>query len=147
VNSSSVAVSVRTSRLVLGAMYHFKSSLLDTRSLIRVTRHSIMRSHFSGPAVCLLMMLMNWAISQRHSLTLLSIRCVVKPPLSCQILIVSAVYWLPRILAFSARTRSCSVGIWIVLPSVMTDFCNQKASLCILGSEWWSIIEWWILNA
>jgi len=29
----------------------------------------------------------------------------------------------------------------------MTDFGNQMASQYILGSQWWSMIEWWISNA
>jgi len=29
----------------------------------------------------------------------------------------------------------------------MTDFGNQKASHYILGSQQWSMIEWWISNA
>jgi len=28
----------------------------------------------------------------------------------------------------------------------MTDFGNQKASHYIVGSQWWSMIEWWISN-
>jgi len=76
-NSSSAALSFWPSRLVLSAMYHFQIGHLDSSLLIRVTQQSIRRSHFSGLVPCLLMMLMDWAISQRRSLTLLSIRCVV----------------------------------------------------------------------
>jgi len=128
-------------------MYHFQSGLVDSRSLIGVTQRSIRRSHCSGPTPWLLMMLMDWAISQMPSLILLSIRCVVKPPLSCQIRMVSAAHWLTPTPAFSAQTRTWRVSIWIVLASATTDFGNQKASPYILGSQRWSIIEWWILNA
>jgi len=93
------------------------------------------------------MMLMDWAISQTRSLSLLSIRCVVKPPLSCQIPMVSAAHGLTPTPAFSAQTRTWKVGIWIVLASATTDFGNQKASHYILGSQQWSMIGWWMSNA
>jgi len=128
-------------------MYRFQSGLLDSRSLIQVTQQSVRRSHCSGPAPCLLVMLMDWAISQMRSLTLLSIRCVVKPPLSCQMAMVSAAHWLTPTLAFSAKTWTCRVGIWSESASATTDFGNQKASHCTPGSQRWSMIELWISNA
>jgi hypothetical protein len=146
-NQSSAAMSFSPSRLVLSAMYHFQSGILDSRSLIRVTQRSIRRSHCLGPAPCMLMMLMDWAIPQTRSPTLLSIRCVVKPPLSCQIPMVSAAHWLTPTLAFSAQTRTCRVSIWMVLASATTDFGNQNASHYILGTQRWSMIEWWISSA
>ena len=84
-NSSSASLSFWTLCLILSAIYHFQRGLLDSRILIPVTQWSIRRSHCLGLAHCLLMMLLNWAICQMRSLTWLSIRCVVKPPLSCQI--------------------------------------------------------------
>jgi len=78
---------------------------------------------------------------------LLSVRCVVKPPISYQVHTVSAADWLAPTQAFSVQTRTCRVGIWIVLASVMTDFANQKALHHVLGSQRWSMIEWWISNA
>jgi len=146
-NSSGAALSFWPLRLVFSAMYRFQSGLLDPSSLIRVTQRSVRRSHFSGPAPSLLMMLMDWAISQMRSLTSLSIRCVVKPPLFCQIPMVSAAHWLTPTPPFSAQTRTWRVGIWIVLASAMTDFGKQKASHYISGSQRWSMIEWWISNA
>jgi len=147
VNCSSVALSFWPLRLVLSAMYHFQSGLLDARSLIGVTQWSIRRSPCSGPAPCLLMMLKDWAISLTHSLTLLSICCVVKPPLSCQICMVSAAHCLTPTPAFSAKTWTCRVSIWILLASAMTDFDNPRASHCIIGSHRWSMFEWCISNA
>jgi len=93
------------------------------------------------------MMIMDWAISQTRFLTLLSIICVGKPLLPCQIRMVSAALWLTPTLAFLTQTGTCRVGIWIVSASATTDFCNQKASHYILHSEWCSMIEWWISNA
>ena len=124
-----------------------KSGLLDSRSVIRVTQRSIRGSHSSGLAPCLLLMLMDWAIAQMHSLTLLSIRCVVKPPLSCQIPTLSAAHWLTPTPAFLAKTGTWGVGIWMLLAFAMTDFGNQKVSHYIWGSQGCSIIEWWISNA
>jgi len=128
-------------------MYRFQSGPLDSRSLIQVTQQSIRRSHCWGPAPCLLMMPMDWAISQKRSVTSLSLRYVVKPPLSCQIPVVSAAHWLTLTQVFSDQTRTCRVSIWIVLASATTDSGNQKASHYILSSQRWSMIEWWILNA
>jgi len=128
-------------------MDHFQRGRLDSRSLIRVTQRSIRRSHCSRLAPCLLTMLLDWAISQTCSLTLLSIRCIVKPPLSCHIPIVSAAHWLTPTPAFLAQTRTSRVSIWIVLAFATTDFGNQKASHYILGSRWWSMIQWCIRNA
>jgi len=45
------------------------------------------------------------------------------------------------------QTQTGRVSIWIVLASAVTDYGNQKASHYILGSQWWSMIEWWISNA
>jgi len=145
-NSSSAALSFWPSRLVLSALNCFQRGLLDSSSLIWVTQRSIGRSHCSGPAPCLLKMLLDWAISQTHSLTSLSIRCVVKPPLSCQIPMVPAAHWRTPTPAFSAQTWTWRVGIWIVLASATTDFGNQMASHYILDSRRWSMIEWWISN-
>jgi len=127
-------------------MYRVQNGKLDSRSPIWVTQQLIKRSHCSGPAPCLLVILMDCAISQPRSLTLLSIHCVVKAPLSCQIAMVSAAHWLTPIPVFSAQTGTCTVGIWIVLASGMTHFGNQKASHDILGSQKWSIIEWLVSN-
>jgi len=145
--SSSAALSFWLSRLILSVMCRFQSGVLDSRSLIWVTQQSIRRSHCSGPATWLLMMLMDCAISQTHSLTSLSIRCIVKPHLCCQIPMVSAMHWLTPTPAFLAQMRTCSVGIWTVLESATTDFGNQKASHYIVDSQQWSMIEWWITNA
>jgi len=128
-------------------MNNFESGCLEARWLIPITQRSIRRHHSSGPAACLLMLLIHWAISQMHSLTVLSIRCVVKPPLSCQIPMVSAAHWLTPTPAFLAPTRTCGVGIWIVSASATTDFGNKKASNYILGSQQWSMIDWWISSA
>jgi len=127
-NSSSATLSFRPSWLVLSAMYCFQTGLLDSSALIWVMQRSIRRSHRSGPAPCLLMILMEYAISQTRSLTLLSIRCVVKPPLSCQIPMVSAAHWLTPTPAFPAQMRTWRVGILIVFASTPTDFGNQQAS-------------------
>jgi len=127
-NSSSAALSFRPSRLVLSAMYRFQSGLLDSSSLIRVTQRWIRRSHRSGPAPSLLMILTDCAISKTRSFTLLSIRCVVKPPLSCQIPVGSAAHWLAPTPAFSAQMRTWRVGLLIVFASTLTDFGNQQAS-------------------
>jgi len=114
VNSSSAALSFWRSRLVLSAMYHFQSGIEDTRSLVLVPQQLIRRSHCSVPAPCLLLMLMDWAISQMCSLTLLPFHCVVKPPFSCQIPMVSATHWLTPTTVFLALERSSRVGVWIV---------------------------------
>ena len=102
------------SRLVLSAMSRYQRGLLNSSSLIPVTERLIRRSPCSGPAPSLMMMPLDWAISQTQSLTLLSIRCIVKPPLSCEIPMVSAGHWLTPTPAFSAQTLTWSVGIWIV---------------------------------
>jgi len=124
VNSSSATLSFWPSRLVLSAMYCFQRGHFDSRLLIRVMQWSIRRFHCSGPASCLLMMVMDCAISQTCSLTLLSICCVVKPPLSCHIPMVSAAHWLTPSPAFSVQMQTCRVGIWIVSASTTTDFGN-----------------------
>jgi len=95
----------------------------------------------------MLMILMDWAISQTCSLTLLSIHCVVNPPLSCQITMVSAAHWLIPTPAFSDKTQTCGVGIWNIFESATTDFHNKKALHYIVGSQTWWMIKWWILNA
>ena len=144
---SSAALSSGPSRSVLDAMYHFQRGFFNARWLIQVMKWSIRRSHCSGQAPCLLMMLKDWAISQTCSFTLLSIGCVVKPPLSCQIPMVSAAHWLTPTPAFLAQTRTCRASIWIVLASVTTDFGNHWALHYILCSHRWSMIEWWTSNA
>jgi len=146
-NSSTAALSFWPSRIVWSAMYRFQSSLLDIRSLIQVTQQWIRRFHCSGPAPSLLLMLMHWAISQMRSLTLLSFHCIVKSPFSCWIPMVSAAHWLTITPAFLAQRRSCWVGIWIVLVSVITDFGKQQASHYISGSQRWLKKEGWIANA
>jgi len=101
-NLSSPFLSIWTSRFVLSARYRFQRGLFDARSPVWVTHRWIRRSHCSGPAPCMLLMLMYWAISQTRSLTALSIRCVVNPPLSCEMLLLSAAHWLTPTLEFSA---------------------------------------------
>jgi len=91
-NSSNAVLGFQQLRSVMSAMNRLQRSLLYARSLIQVTQWSIQRSHCLGPAPRLLMMIMDWAISHMRSLTVLSIRCVIKPPLSCQIPIVSAAH-------------------------------------------------------
>ena len=145
--SASAALSFWPSRIVLSAMYRFQSCHLDTRSLMQVMQQSIRQSHCSALAPCLLLMLMDWAISQTHSLTLLCFHRVVKPPFSCQIPMVSAAYRLTPTPAFTAQRQTCWVRIWIVLPSATTDFGNQKALHYNFGSQWWSMIQWWVSNA
>jgi hypothetical protein len=147
VNLSSGTLSLWPSRLVLSAMYHVQWGLLDSRSLILVMQQSIWWSHCSGPVPCLLIMLMYWAISQTPSVTLSSIHCVVKLLFSWQFPRVFATHWLTPTPVLLPQTRTCRVGIRIVLASATTDFGNQKASHYILGSQWWSMIEWWISNA
>jgi len=145
-NLSCTALSFWLSRLVLSAMYHIQTDNIYDRSLIRAIQWSIMRSHSSVPAPSLLIMLMDCSFSHMHSLSSLSIPCVVKPPLPCNIHIVSAAHRLPPTPVFSARTRTCRVRICNVLESATTDFAKQKASHYILCSPWWSMIEWWISN-
>jgi len=93
------------------------------------------------------MMLIDWVISRTCSLTLLFIRCVVKPPLFCQIPLVFVAHSLTPTPVLLARMRTCRVSIWIVSTSATTDFGTQKASHYILDSEQWSMIEWWIWKA
>jgi len=142
VNSSRAALSFWPSRLIMSAMFHIECGIFDSWSLIWVMQQSIGRSHCSGQASCLLMMLMGWAISQMCSLSLLSIHCVVKPPLLCHVPIVSAAHWLTPTPAFSAQTQTGRFGIWILLASVTTDIGNQTALHYIVGSQRWSMIEW-----
>jgi len=141
---SSTTLSFCPSPKVLSAMYRFQTLLSDYRSLIPALKRSIRRFHCLGSAPCLLMMLMDCAISQMPCLSLLSIRCVVQPPLSCQIPMVSAALGLTPTLAFSAQARTCRVSIWIVSASASTDFGNQKASHFIFGSQRWLMMECWI---
>jgi len=131
-NLSSAALNFWPSRIVLSAIYCFQSGLFDARSLIPVTQWSIRRSNSSVLAPCLLLILMDWEISQTQSLTLLSFCRVVKPPFSCWIPMVSAAHWMTPTSVFLAQTRTCTVGIGIVLASGTADFGNQKASHYIL---------------
>ena len=89
-------------------------------------------------------MRMHWAISQPCPLTLLFFCSVVKPPFSCQISMDSADHWLTPTKVFSGQTRTCRVGIWTLLAYLTTDFSNQKTSHDIVGSQWWSMVQWWI---
>jgi len=116
-------------------MCHFQSGLLDSRSLIRPPQQSIARSHCSGPALCMLMRYMDWEISQTELFTLISISCIVKPPSSCQIAMVSAAHWLTLTQGFLAQMGTCRVTIWMILASAKTDFGNPEASPCISGSQ------------
>jgi len=93
---------------------------------------------------CLLIMLVDLAISQTRYLMWLSLHFVVKPPLSCKTSMVSAAYSLTPTPAFLALTWTWTVGIGTVLASAMTYYGKQKASHSTLGSQWWSIIGWWI---
>jgi len=79
-NSTSAALTYWPLRIVLSAIYNFESGRLDSRSLIRVTQYLNRRSHCSGFARSLVLMLMDCASSLIQSLTVLSLRCVVKPP-------------------------------------------------------------------
>jgi len=146
-NKSSAALSFWPSRLVLSPMYRFQSGHLDARLLIWETQRLIRRFHCSGMAPCVLKMLVDWAISLTHSLTWLSIHCVVKPPFSCQIPIVSTAHSPTPTLAFSAQMRTCRFSIRILLAFVTTHFGNQKASRYTLGSHQCSMIMWWMSNA
>ena len=130
-------------------VYHvpFPKQPLDARSLIGVMQRLSRRSHCLGLEACLLMMLMDWAICQTQSITSLSIRCVVKPPLTFTIRMVSGALWLTPTPTFSAQMQTCCVGIFMVLAPASTDYGNQKALHYILCSQWWSMIEWWVSNA
>jgi len=128
-------------------MKHFRSCLLDTRLMIRAMQQLISRSHCLGLLPSLLLMLMDWAISQAHFLTAISFYCIVKPPFLCQIPMVSATHWLTPTFSFLAQRLPLWVGIWILSASATTDFHNQKASHYNSGSHSWSIIEWWISSA
>jgi len=112
-----------------------------------VAQQSDRRSHRAGLAPCLLLMLVDWSVSQTRCLTILSFHSVVKPPFSCPIPMVSAAHWLTPTPLFLSKTRPCRVGIWIVLAFGTTDFDNQKASHYISGSQWWSMMERWITDA
>jgi len=95
-----------------------------------------------GPAPCLLLLLMDWAISHTCSLTLICLHWVVMQLISCQIPMDSVAHCQIQTLAFSAQTWTSTVGVCNILASVTTDFSNQKASHYILGSQRWSMIEW-----
>jgi len=140
-NSSSASFCFWPLRLVSTSMNCVQSNRIDTRWLIPVTLQSIRRFHCSGPAPSLLLMLMDWAVSQTCSLTLWSFCCVVKPPFPCQIPMVSVAHWLTPTPVFSAHMRTCRVSIWIESASAMIDFGNQKASHYILCPQQWSRIE------
>lgn len=86
-------------------------------------------------------MVMDWAILQTRTLTLLYIHRVVNPPLFCRIHMVSAAQWLTPTPAFPAQMLTGTVHIWTVLVPATTDLSNQKASQYILGSQWWLMIE------
>ena len=133
VNLSSAALSFWHSRSVSSAMYCFQSGLLHGRSLIWITQWLIRRPHCLVLVPWMLMILMDWAISQMRSLTLLSIYCVVKPLLSCRIPIDSAAHWVTPTPAFLAQMQTSGVGIWIGLVTGMTDFGYLKASHYILN--------------
>ena len=126
-NSLSAAFSFWLSRIVLSALYCFQSDLLGTRSLIWTMQRLIKKFCCSALVPSLLLMLMDWVISQKHSLTLLSFHCIAKPPFSYQIPMVSATHWLTPTPVFLAQRVTCWVSIWIELASAMTDFSNQKA--------------------
>jgi len=147
VDMTSTASSFWPLRMVLSAMFSFQSGRVNSRSLIVVMQWSIRRSRFSQPAHRLFLMFMDWANTQTCSLTILSFHCVVKPPFSCQIAMVSTAHCLTPTLVLSAERWTCCVGIWIVFAYASTDFGNQKASQYIVSSQQWSMIEWWISNA
>jgi len=146
-NSSSAALSFSLLRVVLSAIYHLQSCLVDARLLIWVMRRSIRRSQCTGLIPCLLIVLMDWERSQMRCFTSSSIRCVVKLPLSCQIPRVFAAHWLTPTPTFTAQIQTCRVGSWIVIASVTSDCSNQKASLYIFWSQPGSMNEWLIINA
>jgi len=146
-DTSSAALILWPSRIVWSARYCFPRGVLDAKSLIRVMQQSIRRSHLLGQEPSMLLMIMDWAISQTCSLTLLYFCCVVKPPFSSQIPMVSATHWLSPTPTFSAQRWTCRVSIWIILASAMTDFGNPKASHYMIASQQWSTIEWWISDA
>jgi len=89
-------------------------------------------------------MVTTWAISMMCIHNLSSFHCIVKPPFSCQIPMVSATQWMTKTTAFSAERRTHTVSILNFLAFGTTDFGNQQASDCIWCSQRWSIIEWWI---
>ena len=135
-NMSSAAFGFWPLRLVLFAMHYLQRSLQHTRLLIWVRQRSISRLQCSGLVPWLLIILKSWAISQTCSLTVSSIHCVVKPRIFCQFPKLSAANSLTPTLAFSAPTRTCRLGIWIVLASATTDSGIQKASHCSSGHQW-----------
>jgi len=134
-------------RFVFSAIYNFQSGHFDARSQIWVSQRSMRISNSSEPAPCMSIMLTDCWISQTSSLALITFHCIVKRPSTWQIPIVSAAHWLTPIPVLSAHTRTCTVGIWIVIASAMPDFASQEASHHILGSQRWSMIEWSISNA
>ena len=146
-NVSHAALSLWQSRTVCSVMESFQSGVFNASSVIQLTQRSNRRSNCLGPVLCLLLMLINWAIIQTCSLTLLFFRCIVKPPFCCQITMVSAAHWLHPTPAFSAQRRTHWVGIWFISTSATIRIGNQKASHYIVGFQWWAMIEWWISNA
>jgi hypothetical protein len=132
---------------VLSAMYHFQSSFLDIRSLIKVIQRSKRRSLCSWTVCWMVLMLKDCTISQVCSLNLQFFHCGVKWLFSYQITMVPAAHWLTPTLAFSAQTPTCRVDSWIVLASGTTNCGNHKASHCIWGFGWCSMMEWWISKA
>jgi len=135
-NVSSAAFGFWASRLVLFAIYCLQCSHQHARLRIWVRQCLIRRLQCLGQAPCLLMMLMDWAVSHTCSLTVSSIHCIVKPPLFCQFPKLSAAHSLTPILAVSAQARTCKVGIWIVFASATTDSGTQKAPQYSSGYQW-----------
>ena len=89
----------------------------------------------------LLLMLIEGAISQTRSVTLLCFRCIVKQPCSFQIPKVFAAHQLTTILAVLSQPHTWSFSICIILASATMDFGNEKASHYIWLSQWQSLIE------
>jgi len=83
-NSSSAPLSFWPPRIVFSAMYRVQSGLLDTRSLLPVTEWLITRSYCSGLARGLLLTIIDRAITNRRSLTLVFFLWVVQPPFPAQ---------------------------------------------------------------
>jgi len=142
-HSSRAALSFGPSRILLSGMCCFQYGHLYARSLIWVSQRSIRRSHCSGLPPCMQLMLMDWAITQTHSLAWLSFLCVFKPPVSCPIPGVSAAHGPTLTASFLSQTRTCWVGIWIVLSFAIIHFGDQVASDYTLSSQRWRMIESW----
>jgi len=142
----SFAISFPLPRIISTAHYPFRSGLMCSWWLIP-PQESLSRSYGLVLAPCFLLMLMDRAISQMHSLTKLSVQCIVKQPFCCWIPKVSATHWPTATQPFMTQRQPWWVSIWIVLASATTDFCNQKASHYIVGSQCWSMIKWGMSNA